>query len=86
VKLWQVLRDVLLTGTAIFIFIRQALSPAPSDVLLAAALALTAPSVADHARALLSGRGGGESSPSPAPQPAQQQRGLPGASGDPPGG
>lgn len=81
-KAWQLLRDVLLTGTAVFIFISQVFSRHPSDVLLAAALALTAPSVADHARALLSRPGASEPSPSGSPPPEEPSARSSGASGD----
>ena len=83
-KSWQLLRDILLTGVAIFIVVTQVYSAHPSDVLLAVALALTAPSVAGHARALLSGPGGGRSSSSPQPPPPPQPPGSPGASGERP--
>jgi hypothetical protein len=77
VNRWQLLRDVLLTGTSIFVIVTQVYSAHPSDVLLAVALALTAPSVADHARALLSAPGGGVHSqqgpPPPPPQPSSSQ-------------
>lgn len=83
-KLWQLIRDVLLTGLAIFVIVSQVYSQHPSDVLLAVALALTAPSVADHARALLSGPGGGAHSPSAPGQQPPQPGGSSGASGDGP--
>lgn len=75
---WQLLRDILLTGTAIFVIVTQVYSEHPSDVLLAVALALTAPSVADHARALLSAPGGGVHSQ---PRVPQQQQPSPESSG-----
>lgn len=80
-KLWQLLRDVLLTGCAIFVIITQVYSAHPSDVLLAVALALTAPSVADHAKALLSSPGGSEPSRSPeepGPSPSARSSGTSG--------
>ena len=65
-QLWAVLKDVVLTGTGVAVIFSQVLAGRPSDVLLAAGLALTVPSVAGHATALLSGRTGGHSSqPSP---------------------
>ena len=60
---WLLLKDVLLTGTGIALVLSQILSPSPSDVLLAAGLALTVPSIAAHAPALLGGRTDGPSSP-----------------------
>jgi hypothetical protein len=73
VKLWQLIRDVILTGTAVFIIVTQVYSAHPDDPLLVVALALTTPALADHARALLSGPGGGLSSPPQAPPPVSQQ-------------
>jgi hypothetical protein len=64
---WPVIRDVALTGTGIFVIIREVYSPHPSDVLLAVAMGLTAPAAYEHVRALLSGPGA--SSPPP-PQPS----------------
>lgn len=83
-KLWQLLRDIVLTGTAIFVVVTQVYSAHPSDILLATALALTAPSVAEHTRALLSGHGGGPSSPPEHARPAPRSPSSPEqeASGD----
>lgn len=70
---WTLLKDILLTGTGMAVILSQVFSARPSDVLLAAGLALTVPSVAGHAGALLASSGrhghtGGESSPvQPAP-------------------
>lgn len=85
-KLWQLLRDALLTGTGIFVIITQVYSQRPSDVLLAVALALTAPSIADHARALLSAPTAGQHSASqqaPPPQPREGSSGASGGNGSP---
>lgn len=60
--LWLLLKDVALTGTGLWLIYRQAVSPSPSDVLLTVGLALIAPSVYDHAKAVLSGPTGGASS------------------------
>jgi hypothetical protein len=68
VSRWEILKDILLTGTGIAVILSQVLSPHPSDVLLATGLALTVPSVGAHVKALLTARGGGASSP-PAPAP-----------------
>lgn len=81
-RAWQLLRDVLLTGTAVFILISQVFSKDPSDVLLAAALALTAPSAADHVKALLSRPGESESSSSRSSPPEDPSAPSSGASGD----
>lgn len=80
---WQLLKDILLTGTGMAVILSQVFSPHPSDVILAAGLALTVPSVAGHAGALLAaggkrGRTGGESSPPPpvpGPLPSGQSSG-----------
>jgi hypothetical protein len=84
--LWTGLKDVLLTGTGMALILSQIFSRSPSDVLLVTGLALTVPSVAGHAGALLSGRpgDGGRHSPSlppggpqPLPQPSQEATGEP---------
>jgi hypothetical protein len=67
VNRWQLLKDILLTGTGIAVILSQVLSPRPSDVLLATGLALTVPSVAGHATALIVARGAGSSSGPPEP-------------------
>ena len=76
---WAVIRDILLTGTGIFLVLKQAYSPHPDDAILAVAMGLTAPSAAGHVKALLSGPAGGRSSPpSPPPElsPASPQQGA----------
>jgi len=67
VSWWTVVKDILLTGTGIVLVLSQVFSRSPSVAILGAGLALTTPSVAGHAAALLSGRGGGSSSPPPPP-------------------
>lgn len=72
---WGIVKDVLLTGTGVAVIISQMFSPHPSDALLAVALALTIPSIADHAKSILapSSPGGlpsSSSSPRPGPPPA----------------
>jgi len=52
---WWFARDVLLTGTGLWIIERQVFAHQPSDVLLVVGLALTTPSVRSHAKAVLSG-------------------------------
>jgi len=66
---WFILRDILATGTGLGVIWVQVFSPRPSDVLLATGLALTAPSIAAHARTLLGGHPGPSSPPSPPPGP-----------------
>jgi hypothetical protein len=67
--IWQILKDVILTGTGVALILSQVFSHTPSDILLVTGLALTVPSVAGHAGALLSGSPGpgGSSSPSSPP-------------------
>lgn len=60
---WTAIKDILLTGTGMVLILSQVFSRTPSDVLLVAGLALTAPSVAAHARVLLGAPPGGSSSP-----------------------
>lgn len=81
---WIFLKDVLLTGTGMVVILSQVLSSRPSDILLVTGLALTVPSVAGHATALLTkapgtGHTGGPSSPSssppgPSPLPLPSER------------
>jgi hypothetical protein len=63
--LWAAAKDIALTGTGVILIISQVFASSPSDILLATGLALTVPSVASHARVLLSGNSGqaGRSSP-----------------------
>ena len=80
---WSLLKDILLTGTGVTVILSQVLAGRPSDVLLVTGLALTVPSVAGHATALMSGRTGAESSPrshSPTPEPSPPSQ--PGATGE----
>ena len=70
---WTVIKDVLLTGTGMALVISQVFARTPSGVLLVTGLALTVPSVAGHATALLSGGTASRSSdagPSSSPPPA----------------
>lgn len=83
-KWWQPAKDVFLTGLAIWMIITQVYSEHPKDVLLGTALALLGWPVADHARALLSGSGGGASStPAPGPPAPPSAPSSPAVSGDP---
>ena len=81
--LWQLLKDILLTGCGLAVILSQIFSLHPSDVLLVTGLALTVPSVAGHAGALLAGRTGGHSSPPGPPSPSSSSSSSPGATGDP---
>jgi hypothetical protein len=76
---WALCKDVILTGTGVAVILSQVVSVHPSDLLLGAGLALTVPSVAGHAGALLSGRGTGPSSPpsaAPGPPPSGVSQGA----------
>lgn len=85
-NLWQLLKDVLLTGTGMAVILSQVFSRHPSDVLLVTGLALTVPSVAGHAGVLLAGRPGqshGESSSrSPSSPPPSSPSSSPGGTGE----
>jgi len=61
---WQLLKDVLLTGTGLAVIVLQIFAKQPSDVLLVVGLALTVPSAASHAASIIGGPGVRESSPS----------------------
>lgn len=54
-NLWTLLKDVILTGTGAAVIVSQMFSQHPSDALLATGLALTVPTIADHARSVISG-------------------------------
>lgn len=63
---WLLLKDILLTGSGLYLVLSQALDQSPSDVLLATGLALTGWAAAGHVKALIGGTGG-PSSPAPSP-------------------
>ena len=79
---WLLLKDILLTGTGLFLVLSQVLAPTPSDVLLATGLALTIPAVAGHAKNLLSGTGGPSSPPSSPSGQSDSGPSSPGGDGD----
>ena len=69
---WTAIKDVLLTGTGMVLILSQVFSRTPSDLLLGTGLALTAPSIAAHTKALLGTPAAGSSSPpSPSSGPSQ---------------
>lgn len=72
--LWSLLKDILLTGTGVAVIVSQVLSAHPSDVLLVTGLALTVPSLATHATAVLGGHvsSSSRSSDAPTSEPSQQ--------------
>jgi hypothetical protein len=82
VRIWQLLRDVLLTGAGLFVILSQVFARQPSDVLLVAGLALTVPATAAHAGALLSGHAPGSSSESAPPAPPSPSSASQEASGE----
>ena len=81
---WALFKDVLLTGTGIALILLQTFSAKPSDTLLVVGLALTVPSVAGHAGALLSGRPGPSSPPSEAHGPPPSSSSSSGGNGERP--
>lgn len=66
---WQLIRDIALTGTGLWLIVSQTGAAAPSGTLIVAGLALVVPSATTHAVSVLSGpsseagRGQGPSSP-----------------------
>lgn len=76
---WQLLRDVLVTGTGLAVIASQVFSKHPSDVLLVTGLALTVPSAASHTVGILRGPTEPQSSQSsghaPSPRSSSSQPG-----------
>lgn len=66
-KIWQLLRDILLTGSGIGILVWEVHLSQPSELMVGAALALITPGAYEHVKALLPGPITGASSGSPAP-------------------
>src|SRR5262249_38245218 len=62
--IWAAVKDIMLTGTGMVLILSQVWSPTPSDILLATGLALTVPSVASHAKVLLTSSSSGPAPPS----------------------
>lgn len=52
---WQLARDILLTGTGLWLIISQVGTRDPSSTLIVAGLALCLPAAASHAATVLSG-------------------------------
>ena len=63
---WFLLKDILMTGTGLFLVLSQAQSPSPSDVLIATGMWLTGWAAAGYAKTLIGGTGG-PSSPARSP-------------------
>ena len=90
-RLWALLRDIVLTGTGLWIIVVQSVARKPSDVLLVVGLALTTPAAAVHAAQIL-GAGTpiqGHSSPSSPsdgsqPSPSSPEAGAPRQASPPP--
>jgi hypothetical protein len=83
---WQLLRDVLLTGTGLALIISQVGAREPSSALIVAGLALVVPAATTHAYSVISGpseagRGPSPSSPSP-PPPSSSPSSPPAATGE----
>ena len=53
-KVWSLLKDILLTGTGVAVILSQMFVHAPSDAMLVTGLSLTVPTLADHAKTVLS--------------------------------
>lgn len=86
-KAWALIRDVVLTGTGIFLAIQQAYSLHPDDAILALAMGFTAPAAFEHVKALLSSPGESASSRRPPASPPPPSSPPPADSGEsaPPG-
>ena len=52
---WSLVRDIILTGTGLYLIISQVGAKDPSSTLIVAGLALTVPAAATHAASVLSG-------------------------------
>jgi hypothetical protein len=77
--IWTAVKDIMLTGTGMILIISQVWSRTPSDILLVTGLALTVPSVAGHAKVLLSGSPASpssQSSPPSGPSPSISSSGA----------
>lgn len=84
-RAWEIIRDVVLTGTGIFLAIQQAYSLHPDDAILALAMGFTAPAAFEHVKALLSSPGESVSSRRPPASPSRPPSPPPADSGDGPG-
>ena len=75
---WPLIKDVVLTGTGVFVITFEVLNAHPNGLLLGTGLALTVPSTWEHVKALLPSSGGGSSSePSPSQTPPPSQPSSP---------
>lgn len=83
-NLWQLLKDILLTGTGLAVIVSQVFAPRPSDLLLTAGLVLPTIAAGSHAAALLSDTGRHSSPPgrpSPSSSSSSPPTGVPGEPG-----
>jgi hypothetical protein len=71
VRAWDVIRDVLATGTGLALIWVEVLSPHPDQALLVVAMVLVTPAVAAHGKDLLSGPGPRSSPPAPPAAPPE---------------
>lgn len=86
---WQLARDILLTGTGLWLIISQDAAREPSGTLIVAGLALCTPAAATHAYNVISGPSGpshGQASSSPSAPPPASPPSLPPAGGTREGG
>jgi hypothetical protein len=78
---WQLARDILLTGTGLWLIISQAGARDPQQLLIYAGLALLFPAVGEHVKNVWSGpsapHGGGPTSSSPSARSASSSRSAP---------
>ena len=78
--LWSLVKDIILTGTGVALIVSQMMNSTPSDALLVTGLALTVPSIAGHAKALMSepsaSEGGEQSSTTSPEQPSSRSSGA----------
>ena len=79
--LWQLMRDVLLTGFGVWVIWRQVLAPEPNGTLLAVALVCIAPAARSAVTTVLSGPGSSSESREP-PQEPPSLPSLPGGGTD----
>jgi hypothetical protein len=70
--LWQLIRDVLLTGLGCWIIWKEVESPVPDTALLVVALGCIAPAARTAVAAILSGPGSSSESPAPLEEPPSQ--------------
>ena len=80
--IWTLIKDILLTGTGIALILSQMLSKTPNDAMLVTGLALTVPTLADHAKAVISGPSASRESTRPGEPPSVPSSSSSGSSPD----